>query len=52
MRESVRIIEQCIDRLEEMQGVGDADDRKVVLSPCEELYTSMEPLDPQFTSRS
>ena len=49
MRESVRIIEQCIDRLEEMQGEPwIADDRKVVLPPREELHTSMESLIHHF----
>ncbi len=49
MRESVRIIEQCIDRLEQMQGEPwIADDRKVVLPPREELHTSMESLIHHF----
>ena len=49
MRQSVRIIEQCLDRLEGM--VGEpwiADDRKVVLPPREELHTSMESLIHHF----
>ena len=49
MRESTRIIAQCIDRLEEMQGEPwIADDRKVVLPPREELHTSMESLIHHF----
>jgi NADH-quinone oxidoreductase subunit D len=49
MRESVRIVAQSIDRLEEMQGEPwIADDRKVVLPPREELHTSMESLIHHF----
>jgi NADH-quinone oxidoreductase subunit D len=49
MRESVRIVEQCLDRLEEMEGEPwIADDRKVVLPPREELHTSMESLIHHF----
>ncbi|HEY7792650.1 MAG TPA: NADH dehydrogenase (quinone) subunit D [Gaiellaceae bacterium] len=49
MRESTRIVSQCIDRLEEMQGEPwIADDRKVVLPPREELHTSMESLIHHF----
>jgi NADH-quinone oxidoreductase subunit D len=49
MRESVRIISQCVDRLEQMQGLPwIADDRKVVLPPREELHTSMESLIHHF----
>ena len=49
MRESVRIVSQCLDRLEEMQGEPwIADDRKVVLPPREELHTSMESLIHHF----
>jgi len=49
MRESTRIVAQCIDRLEEMQGEPwIADDRKVVLPPREELHTSMESLIHHF----
>jgi NADH-quinone oxidoreductase subunit D len=49
MRESVRIVAQCVDRLEEMQGEPwIADDRKVVLPPREELHTSMESLIHHF----
>jgi NADH-quinone oxidoreductase subunit D len=49
MRQSTRIIAQCVDRLEEMQGEPwIADDRKVVLPPREELHTSMESLIHHF----
>ncbi len=49
MRESTRIVVQCLDRLEEMQGEPwIADDRKVVLPPREELHTSMESLIHHF----
>jgi NADH-quinone oxidoreductase subunit D len=49
MRQSTRIVSQCIDRLEEMQGEPwIADDRKVVLPPREELHTSMESLIHHF----
>jgi NADH-quinone oxidoreductase subunit D len=49
MRESVRIVRQCVDRLEQMQGLPwIADDRKVVLPPREELHTSMESLIHHF----
>jgi NADH-quinone oxidoreductase subunit D len=49
MRESVRIIAQCLDRLEEMEGEPwIADDRKVVLPPRDELHTSMESLIHHF----
>jgi len=49
MRESTRIVAQCIDRLEEMHGEPwIADDRKVVLPPREELHTSMESLIHHF----
>jgi NADH-quinone oxidoreductase subunit D len=45
MRESVRIVRQCCDRLDEMEGEPwIADDRKVVLPPRHELHTSMESL--------
>jgi NADH-quinone oxidoreductase subunit D len=45
MRQSVRIVAQCLDRLEEMEGEPwITDDRKVVLPPREELHTSMESL--------
>src|SRR5919205_2486395 len=40
MRESTRIIAQCLDRLEAMEGQPwITDDRKVVLPPREELHT-------------
>jgi NADH-quinone oxidoreductase subunit D len=49
MRESVRIIEQSLNRLERMNGKPwIADDRKVVLPPREELHTSMESLIHHF----
>ncbi|HEU4942274.1 MAG TPA: NADH dehydrogenase (quinone) subunit D [Gaiellaceae bacterium] len=49
MRQSVRIVEQCIDRLEEMKDEPwIADDRKVVLPPRHELHTSMESLIHHF----
>jgi len=49
MRQSVRIIAQCLDRLEGMDGEPwITDDRKVVLPPREELHTSMESLIHHF----
>ncbi len=49
MRESTRIVAQCLDRLEDMEGEPwITDDRKVVLPPREELHTSMESLIHQF----
>jgi NADH-quinone oxidoreductase subunit D len=49
MRESTRIVEQCLRRLERMRGrPWIADDRKVVLPPREELHTSMESLIHHF----
>jgi NADH-quinone oxidoreductase subunit D len=49
MRESVRIVQQCLDRLEQMDGEPwIADDRKVVLPPRHELHTSMESLIHHF----
>jgi NADH-quinone oxidoreductase subunit D len=49
MRESTRIVDQCLRRLERMQGrPWIADDRKVVLPPREELHTSMESLIHHF----
>jgi NADH-quinone oxidoreductase subunit D len=49
MRESVRIVAQCLDRLDEMDGEPwIADDRKVVLPPRHELHTSMESLIHHF----
>jgi len=46
MRESVRIIEQCLDGMPE--GAHIADNRKVVLPPRSELATSMEALIHHF----
>jgi NADH-quinone oxidoreductase subunit D len=46
MRESVKLIEQCLDGLPE--GPVIADDRKIVLPPREELATSMEALIHHF----
>ena len=49
MRESTRIVDQCLDRLEPM--VGEpwiVDDRRVVLPPRHELHTSMESLIHHF----
>jgi NADH-quinone oxidoreductase subunit D len=49
MRESTRIVAQCLDRLEEMDGEPwIVDDRKFVLPPREELHTSMESLIHHF----
>jgi NADH-quinone oxidoreductase subunit D len=49
MRQSTRIIAQCLDRLETMEGEPwIADDRKVVLPPRHELHTSMESLIHHF----
>jgi NADH-quinone oxidoreductase subunit D len=49
MRQSVRIIAQCVDRLEDLEGLPwIADDRKVVLPPRTELHTSMESLIHHF----
>jgi NADH-quinone oxidoreductase subunit D len=49
MRESVRIVEQCLRRLERMEGKPwILDDRKVVLPPRHELHTSMETLIHHF----
>jgi NADH-quinone oxidoreductase subunit D len=49
MRESTRIVDQCLRRLERMRGrPWIADDRKVVLPPREELHTSMESLIHHF----
>jgi NADH-quinone oxidoreductase subunit D len=49
MRESVRIVEQCLDRLEGMEGEPwIVDDRKFVLPPRHELHTSMESLIHHF----
>jgi NADH-quinone oxidoreductase subunit D len=46
MRESVKIVEQCLDGLPE--GPWIADDRKIVLPPRHELGTSMEALIHHF----
>ncbi len=46
MRQSVRIVEQCLDGMP--SGAWIADDRKVVLPPREELHTSMESLIHHF----
>jgi NADH-quinone oxidoreductase subunit D len=49
MRQSTRIVRQCVDRLEEMAGEPwIVDDRKVVLPPRDELHTSMESLIHHF----
>jgi NADH-quinone oxidoreductase subunit D len=49
MRESNRIVDQCLRRLERMQGQPwIIDDRKIVLPPREELHTSMESLIHHF----
>jgi NADH-quinone oxidoreductase subunit D len=50
MRESTRIVAQCLNRLERMPDGAPwiADDRKVVLPPREELHTSMESLIHHF----
>ena len=46
MRESTRIVEQCLEGMPE--GPWIADDRKVVLPPRHELHTSMESLIHHF----
>jgi NADH-quinone oxidoreductase subunit D len=49
MRQSTRIVAQCLDRLEEMSGEPwIADDRRFVLPPRHELHTSMESLIHHF----
>ena len=49
MRESVRIVRQCLDRIDETEGQPwITDDRKVVLPPRHELHTSMETLIHHF----
>ena len=49
MAESNRIVSQCLDKLERLEGMPwIADDRKVVLPPREELHTSMESLIHHF----
>jgi NADH-quinone oxidoreductase subunit D len=46
MRESVRIVERCLEGMPEGRWI--ADDRKVVLPPRHELHTSMESLIHHF----
>jgi len=46
MRQSARIVEQCLDGMPE--GPWIADDRKIVLPPRDELHTSMESLIHHF----
>jgi NADH-quinone oxidoreductase subunit D len=49
MRQSVHIVRQCLDRIDETEGEPwIADDRKVVLPPRHELHTSMESLIHHF----
>ena len=49
MRESTRIVSQCLDVLEDMEGdPWITDDRKVGLPPRDELHTSMESLIHHF----
>jgi NADH-quinone oxidoreductase subunit D len=49
MRESTRIVDQCLRKLERMKGwPWISDNRKVVLPPREELHTSMESLIHHF----
>jgi NADH-quinone oxidoreductase subunit D len=49
MRESVRIVRQCLDRIDETEGEPwVVDDRKIVLPPRHELHTSMESLIHHF----
>src|SRR4051812_25275626 len=49
MTESTKIVAQCLDKLEGMEGEPwISDDRKVVLPPREELHTSMESLIHHF----
>ena len=49
MRQSVRIVDQCLERLEGMQDEPwIVDDRKIVLPPRDELHTSMESLIHHF----
>ena len=49
MRESVRIVRQCLDKIDETDGEPwVVDDRKVVLPPRHELHTSMESLIHHF----
>ncbi len=52
MAESNKIVRQCLDKLERMDGMPwIADDRKVVLPPREELHTSMESPHPPLQDR-
>ena len=46
MRESVRIVQQCLDGMPDGRWI--VDDRKLVLPPREELHTSMETLIHHF----
>jgi NADH-quinone oxidoreductase subunit D len=49
MRESTKIVDQCLRRLERLDGQPwIVDDRKIVLPPREELHTSMESLIHHF----
>jgi NADH-quinone oxidoreductase subunit D len=49
LRQSARIVEQCLDRVERMEGEPwTVDDRKIVLPPRHELHTSMETLIHHF----
>jgi NADH-quinone oxidoreductase subunit D len=49
MRESTKIVAQCVDKLEGLAGEPwIVDDRKIVLPPREELHTSMESLIHHF----
>jgi len=49
LRQSTRIVNQCLDRLQGMEGEPwIADDRRVVLPPRDELHTSMESLIHHF----
>jgi len=49
LRQSARIVEQCLDRVEHMEGEPwTVDDRKLVLPPRHELHTSMETLIHHF----
>jgi NADH:ubiquinone oxidoreductase subunit D len=51
MRESTRIVAQCLDRLEEMEGEPwIADDRKVVLPRARSSTPSMESLSTTSSS--
>ena len=49
LRQSARIVDQCLDRVEHMEGEPwTVDDRKLVLPPRHELHTSMETLIHHF----